>query len=665
MNYTVPAVAQTNPDGYGPAYLVNGLTSAEYWYQVGLSYNWDINAGFMLNYEVFNPAGNSIFPTNGGGGAVSFSGAINPGDNIVLSLTFSNGNVIMKGTDQNTGASAQETYGAYGQTTFIGTPSGVADSNGYWTGLMTEEYHNSPYYGDEQTVVYTDNGAPVSAAWMWIEEISVASNGQTGQIFSAQTNSAYSFANPMQLQSFSSNGATASINATEFITGGISSPTAQSSVPLIFSYSISGGAGTSSAPVLTYTAGGATHSAALTQTAQTFTVDSGSSWSVTSPVSASSSPERWQSTQATSGTASSSQTIGLVFYHQFLVTFAFTISGGGSGYSPPLVTYQQFGSQVTTPVGAQVWSDAAAYSYAASLPGSTSSEQWIATPATGTVSAPSSINAQYAHQYYVTLTANPTAGGNVSVASGWFNAGANLQTTASAASGWSFEDWNGSGQGSYTGATASISEVVNSPLSESAVFYPGLTVSSSNNVTVSYSYGSSSGSVPAGSSNTLFAPVGTTIQLNAKPSSFIYSFGGWTGSSASGGPNASVILNSPLTLAASSKYNAVFLGIVVAVVIVVVAALVLLISRKRRQSTGATPSSVTKELAGLKSLVDSGAISQGEFEMQKTIILHPGAAGTCDAVIKLERLKEMLDKNLVTQQDYDEKKKNILEECTK
>jgi hypothetical protein len=37
----VTAVAQTDASsGYGPAYLLNGLTDKGYWYQVGLAWNW-------------------------------------------------------------------------------------------------------------------------------------------------------------------------------------------------------------------------------------------------------------------------------------------------------------------------------------------------------------------------------------------------------------------------------------------------------------------------------------------------------------------------------------------------------------------------------------------------------------------------------------------------
>jgi len=79
-------VAQTGTDGYGPAYLLNGLGNTGYWYQVGLSYDWDGSAstGFQLAYEVFNSSGSSVYPATGGGmAAIS---PVNPGDTI---LTYS------------------------------------------------------------------------------------------------------------------------------------------------------------------------------------------------------------------------------------------------------------------------------------------------------------------------------------------------------------------------------------------------------------------------------------------------------------------------------------------------------------------------------------------------------------------------------------------------
>ncbi|MGA2200118.1 MAG: hypothetical protein ABSG45_09295, partial [Nitrososphaerales archaeon] len=128
ISYNVTATAQTDSNGYGPAYLLNGLTPAGYWYQVGLAYNWPYTSaqgggyepGFQMAYETFDPSGNSIFPTDGGGGNESFSGVVHANDVVLLSLTFSNKNVVMSAHDWSTGASASESYTAKGSTSFAG-----------------------------------------------------------------------------------------------------------------------------------------------------------------------------------------------------------------------------------------------------------------------------------------------------------------------------------------------------------------------------------------------------------------------------------------------------------------------------------------------------------------------------------------------------------------
>jgi len=89
--FNVTAVPFTGPSGVGPRYLVNGLTSIGYWYQVGLAYNWlfdlgGVNPGFNMLYEVFDSRGPSIEPYNGGG-LQSFNGSINAGDVVTLSLS--------------------------------------------------------------------------------------------------------------------------------------------------------------------------------------------------------------------------------------------------------------------------------------------------------------------------------------------------------------------------------------------------------------------------------------------------------------------------------------------------------------------------------------------------------------------------------------------------
>jgi len=664
LAYKVTAVAQIGTDGYGPAYLVNGLGNNNYWYQVGLAYDWDGSAstGFQLAYEVFNSSGNSVFPASGGGMA-TFS-PVNPGDTVLLSLNFSNGSVVMQGTDQNTGAQSQKTYSALGATTFVGSPAALSNSKGFFTGLMTEWYHTAPYYGDEQKVTYTANGSGITSAWLWMDEFSVAPNGTQTSLFGKNSPAPLSFGNPTQLQSLSSNGASVYENATQFITGNIST------VALTFNYSVTGG-GNAAAPVLTYISAGVKQTATLTQSNQVFSADIGTSWSVPNQLSSSTSTERWQTNQATTGTAAAAQTISFVYYHQYLVTFGFSIIGSGSGYSTPSITCQQFGSATPTTTGAQVWADAAQYFYPTPLAGSSSSERWTTTAASGTVSssgiittqyfhqylttvsysiiaggtpgaptftaaefgspltqtlkiqpqglwidssAPYSItallsgttsaerwqpkgsltgdiisssiiNITYDHQYYITINHTPTDGGSVSFVSDWYDAGTSFQTSATAVAGWQFENWNGSGFGSYSGDSSSASIEVNSPVTETATFYPGLTITVPDKLSVSYTYTTTTGVVPTGTTKTIFAPSGTDIQLTAKPNMFIYSFAGWTGSVTDKNSSTSIVLDTPQSITADFSYNYANIGLIAAGIIVVIAGAVILITRRKKKKT--------------------------------------------------------------------------------
>ena len=669
LAFTVTAVAQSSSDGYGPAYLVNGLGNTGYWYQIGLSYNWDpiVGLGFHLIYCVYNPAGNIVFPVTGGGGIAVFS-PVNSEDTVLVSLSFSNGNVVMQDTDDNTGAQAEETYTSEGATYFVGTPSGPGNSQGFFTGLMTEWCHTSPYYGSEQRVIYNDKGAPITSTWLWIEELPVSQTGNGTVLFSDYPNSPFTFTNPTQLQYITSNGATESANATEFITGG---------TPLIglsFGYSVIGDTGVPQDPILTYVFEGEQQTATLTQSAQTFSVDADTSWSITNPLSSSTSTDRWQTNQATTGTATSPQTISFVFYQQYLVTFGFSVIGGGSNYTPPAVACQQFGSPTSTMTGTQVWVDASQYSFPSLLNGSSTSERWVSNSASGMVSSTGSIIAEYFHQYlttasysiigggtpgaptftstifgstfililtmqpqalwidssasysitnllpgststerwqpnasvtgsvvsstaisipyyhqyYITISQNPTTGGSVSAVSNWYNAGTSLPADASASPGWQFESWSGSGQGSYSGDDSSVLADVDSPLTETATFYPGLTITASGKVSVSYAYGATAGSIPSSMPMTIYAPLGTNIQLTAKPRLFIYSFSGWTGSVISTKSTISAVLNGPLSITAIFSYNYVNIATMFAIVVAAIVAAIVLITLRRRKTISET-----------------------------------------------------------------------------
>jgi len=196
ISVTVTAVAQTDLSGDGPAYLLNGLTDAGWWYQVGISYNWPSSIGhangFKMNYEVFNPQGTSVYPQYGGG-VQGFTGPVRPGDNVTLSLYMARGLVVMEAQDQNTGARSVQTYVAKGSF-FMGMSNSSSNSKGFFTGVMTEWYRANLNLS-EAPVRYAF--APISSAIMWITVSGVGTNGSplmqaTRASFSSSTPMLYS-----------------------------------------------------------------------------------------------------------------------------------------------------------------------------------------------------------------------------------------------------------------------------------------------------------------------------------------------------------------------------------------------------------------------------------------------------------------------------------------
>ena len=335
MAYNVTAVIQSDPSsGVGPAYLLNGLSDTGYWYQVGLSYNWDgtgtysnYSPGFNLNYEVFDSSGNSIYPASGGGGTESFSGPVNSGDTVLLNLYFSSTyGVVMFAKDHNTGASAYQTYSAEGGSEFVGLPSETADSNGFFTGLMTEWYHASAFYGNVASVRYSNPNYALTSAWMWIDEFSCSDIycSTTTSLFSGSTPGPVTYSSPSQMHEFALNGASEASNGYTLITG-------PAYVEMTVSYSVSGGT-SPVPPVFQYSYNSGPQTAVLTQSPATYTVDAGTSWSVTSGLPGSSQTERWSLVGQESGVASSSATDVFLYQHQYLLSVSGGSGGTGSGW---------------------------------------------------------------------------------------------------------------------------------------------------------------------------------------------------------------------------------------------------------------------------------------------------------------------------------------------
>jgi len=193
---------------------------------------------------------------------------------------------------------------------------------------------------------------------------------------------------------------------------------------LTVSYSAIGGYPTTN-PTITYVSEGQQFTVELNDTQAAINVDPGSTWSVSNDLAGSSQNERWQTNEATSGVAESSETINFVYYHQEEVLFAFNIIGGGSGYSSPQATYQSFGASENVAASVDspfVWTDVGSnYSYADELPGSSSTERWFSpqNASMGVIPSPGTtvtdISPDYYNQYPLTATVSVIGIGSPSI----------------------------------------------------------------------------------------------------------------------------------------------------------------------------------------------------------------------------------------------------------
>ncbi|MEM0075360.1 MAG: hypothetical protein QXV84_03325, partial [Conexivisphaerales archaeon] len=353
-----------------------------------------------------------------------------------------------------------------------------------------------------------------------------------------------SYTNPNQLQLFASNGATEYSDAYEFITGLL-----QQVITVM--YSVTGGSGYSP-PIFSYVSNGVQQQTSLTGNKESFPVDFGTEWSISSLLPGSNSNERWITNQQTSGIVTSNTSLSFVYYHQYLISVTYSVSGGSSGSGAPSVSYTSMGSSYNSTISptAMIWVDAgSSWQVSSLLPGSNSNERWmIEAPTSYIADSPSIYSFMYIHQFYVMLNSNE--GGQVNLQSGWYNSSQQITLSASPQTGWQFEEWNGS---PYTGPVNTTIIAISSPVTETAVFYPGLSIGISAGGVVSYSYGATSASIS--SNQTIFLPPGTVVSLSASPSLFIYSFTGWSGAVQSTSSLITVKVNSPTTIIAKFGYN--------------------------------------------------------------------------------------------------------------
>ena len=169
---------------------------------------------------------------------------------------------------------------------------------------------------------------------------------------------------------------------------------------------------------------------------------------------------------------------------------------------------------------------------------------------------------------------------NVNPASGWVNAGNSISISNTAIQGWKFEFWTGTVTGSYSGSENSTTVNVQTPITENATFYVGLTIGTSSGGSVSYTYGNS-GSVQITSQANVYVPPGTVVTLNANPSSLLYKLSSWSGAVTGSSTQYSVTVNSPSSVEAQFGYNLVNIGGIVAVIVIAVVGIAVAMTRRK------------------------------------------------------------------------------------
>jgi len=190
----------------------------------------------------------------------------------------------------------------------------------------------------------------------------------------------------------------------------------QKAVPLNVEFSTNDNVFASS-PIFNYTYDGVNKSIALTLSPQVVYMDNGSYWRVSSAFYGTNPEERWVTSQNTEGIANSSQTIDLVYYHQYQAIFGYTVVGNTPPDTVPRVSYTSLGAISVIGLngtGTIVWVDSrSSFSYSGSIFGNKSLlARWVvASNETGEITNSTSVMAQYYHQFLIKVGYGVLGGG--------------------------------------------------------------------------------------------------------------------------------------------------------------------------------------------------------------------------------------------------------------
>ena len=371
-----------------------------------------------FTYTVTPASGCTVSPTSGiSGSATDFTAT----PSCVLTETM-----------PSAGSNTRETFASSSQTTAVTTcSSGTCPT-----------FNPSDYYQIKEQFAYSilDGGTGYSAPILSFAAAGVASTYTETTTLTAvwmDQNVSWSTTNPL----------TGSGSSQRWVANSLTSgtPTAGSSITtpyyhqdnLTLSYAVKDG-GTPTAPTATGLANGSSYAPTLTTTPKTYFFDDNGSVAIST--STGGTGERWAPDPSSVATSSANSVV-IDMYHQYSLSYSYSVSGGGTPTAPTLA-YTEYGGGKTlllTSATQSTWGDAGdAVGWTNPLSPSTSSERWATPDANiSSLAAGQSSVLTYYHQYPLylntsqikaTATVNGTSGTSLSNGT-WVDKGSNIYTT--------------------------------------------------------------------------------------------------------------------------------------------------------------------------------------------------------------------------------------------
>lgn len=183
-----------------------------------------------------------------------------------------------------------------------------------------------------------------------------------------------------------------------------------------FSYAVHGG-GLPPAPSLTAMSAGSNVISNFSSAPLQLWVDQGSKYSATGLLSSSNPGERWLGGSTSSGFVTSSTSLRIDYYNQYLVTADYSVRGEKS--LTVIFLTGRFANSTTvyslTTLPQTFWLDGTSTFSLPSVLTASSNERWIASgQTTGIVTSPSSVSVTYYHQYLILTSYSVIDGGTAS-----------------------------------------------------------------------------------------------------------------------------------------------------------------------------------------------------------------------------------------------------------